>query len=137
MNFKGKEEIIKILQSNEFKELFKKNNITNVIVFGSFTSERFNEESDIDIAIIGTEKISFNSEMKISLKLEEMLGREIDLIDINDESVNNIIKIEALKSQYVIEYDKLLEEKREEYDRFYKENEEFWYFLDKAVLDYE
>lgn len=46
-----------------------------------------------------------------------------------------MIKIEALNSREVIIKDNLLEEAIELYDRLYKENEEFWYILDKVVLE--
>ena len=49
----SKEDILRLVKSNEFKEIFKRNNIENVIIFGSLTKDDFNEESDIDIAIIG------------------------------------------------------------------------------------
>lgn len=51
-----------------------------------------------------------------------LLKREIDLIDINDENVNNLIKIEALNSRFVIISDNLLEEARNHYDKLAKEN---------------
>ena len=101
------------------------------------SKENFTVESDIDIAIISSKKISINEELELSAELEELLGRSIDLIDINDENVNNIIKIEALKSKFIVTRDIMLDKTIEYYDKFYKENEEFWYLLDKEVLGYE
>lgn len=133
----NRDEVLKIIHSDLFKKIFLSNGITNVIIFGSLISGNFNEESDIDIAVISKNKISFDTELKVTLELEELLGRSIDFIDINDESVNNMIKIEALNSKEVIIKDNLLNEAIESYDRLYKENEEFWYRLDKVVLDSE
>ena len=133
----SRDEVLKIIHSDLFKNIFLNNGITNVIIFGSLALGDFNEESDIDIAVISKNKISFNTELNITLELEELLGRSIDFIDINDESINNMIKIEALNSREVIIKDNLLEEAIELYDRLYKENEEFWYILDKVVLDNE
>ena len=103
----SKEDILRLVKSNEFKEIFKRNNIENVIIFGSLTKDDFNEESDIDIAIIGENKISDTVDLNLTLELEDFLGRSIDLIDINDEEIENIIKIEALNSDMVIIKDRI------------------------------
>ena len=133
----SREEVLELINSDEFKNIFKKNNITNVIIFGSLANGDFNEESDIDIAVIAKEKIQFDTELKISLEIEEMLDRSIDFIDLNDDNINNVIKIEALRSKMIIMSDHLLEETLYEFEKMYRENEEFWYLLDKVVLDNE
>ncbi|WP_297638302.1 nucleotidyltransferase domain-containing protein [uncultured Clostridium sp.] len=131
---KSKEEILKIIYSDEFKSIFLNNNINNVIVFGSLSKNGFNEESDIDIAVIGDEKIKSSVDLKISLELEELLNRSIDFIDINDDEIDNIIKIEALNSDLVILKDKNYDIAFNKYDQIYKENNEFWSRLDRVVL---
>ena len=130
---KSKEEVLALVSSQEFKDIFLKYNIDNVIIFGSLSTDKFNEESDIDIAIIGSEKISSKLDLTLSLELEDFLGRSIDLIDINDEDIENIIKIEALNSDMVI----MKNEKYVYYDILFKENIEFWNRLDKVVLESE
>lgn len=131
----SKEDILRLVKSNEFKEIFKRNNIENVIIFGSLTKDDFNEESDIDIAIIGENKISDTVDLNLTLELEDFLGRSIDLIDINDEEIENIIKIEALNSDMVIIKDRIYEETYNYYDNLFRENIEFWSRLDRVVLD--
>lgn len=131
----SKEDILRLVKSNEFKEIFKRNNIENVIIFGSLTKDDFNEESDIDIAIIGENKISDTVDLNLTLELEDFLGRSIDLIDINDEEIENIIKIEALNSYMVIIKDRIYEETYNYYDNLFRENIEFWNRLDRVVLD--
>lgn len=133
----SKEDILRLAKSNEFKEIFKRNNIENVIIFGSLTKDDFNEESDIDIAIIGENKISDTVDLNLTLELEDFLGRSIDLIDINDEEIENIIKIEALNSDMVIIKDRIYEETYNYYDNLFRENIEFWNRLDRVVLDSE
>ncbi|WP_195999528.1 nucleotidyltransferase domain-containing protein [Clostridium sp. 1001271B_151109_B4] len=133
----SKEDILRLVKSNEFKEIFKRNNIENVIIFGSLTKDDFNEESDVDIAIIGENKISDSVDLNLTLELEDFLGRSIDLIDINDEEIENIIKIEALNSDMVIIKDKRYEETYNYYDKLFRENIEFWNRLDRVVLDSE
>ena len=131
----SKEDILRLVKSNEFKEIFKRNNIENVIIFGRLTKDDFNEESDIDIAIIGENKISDTVDLNLTLELEDFLGRSIDLIDINDEEIENIIKIEALNSDMVIIKDRIYEETYNYYDNLFRENIEFWNRLDRVVLD--
>lgn len=133
----SKEDILRLVKSNEFKEIFKRNNIENVIIFGSLTKDDFNEELDIDIAIIGENKISDTVDLNLTLELEDFLGRSIDLIDINDEEIENIIKIEALNSDMVIIKDRIYEETYNYYDNLFRENIEFWNRLDRVVLDSE
>ena len=133
-NLKSKEEILSIINSDKFKNIFLSNNINNVIIFGSIRNTSFNDESDIDIAVISEKPLDINTELKINLSLEEMLERDVDLIDINDNKVNNVIKIDALNSEIVILSDNLLNITREFYDNLCKENEEFWRILDREVL---
>ena len=133
----SKEDILRLVKSNEFKEIFKRNNIENVIIFGSLTKDDFNEESDIDIAIIGENKISDTVDLNLTLELEDFLGRSIDLIDINDEEIENIIKIEDFNSDMVIIKDRIYEETYNYYDNLFRENIEFWNRLDRVVLDSE
>lgn len=133
----NKSELLAIIESEKFKEIFIKNNIFNVLIFGSLYTEEFNEESDVDIAVIAQNKIPFKTEINITLELEKLLGRDVDFIDINDENINNIIKIEALNSKKIIINDELLNNAIEKYDRLYKENREFWEILDREVLNNE
>lgn len=133
----SKEKVLELINSEEFKKIFLENGITNVIIFGSLANGDFNEESDVDIAVIGKKKINFDVELKITLKVEELLDRNIDFIDINDDNINNIIKIEALRSNMIILSDSILEDTLYKFEKLYRENEEFWYLLDKVVLDSE
>lgn len=134
---KDKTHILSIVNSQNFRDLFTSKGITNVIIFGSLATGDFTPESDVDIAIISKTPISFNDELILTQKLEELLGKEIDLIDINDENINNLIKISALNSNFIVLKDNLLEEARILYDNLYKDNEEFWRILDREVLGIE
>ena len=75
--------------------------------------------------------------MNLTLELEDFLERSIDLIDINEEYIVNLIKIEALNSEMIIIKDDKYNEKFNYYDQLFKENIEFWSRLDKVVLDSE
>ena len=134
---KNKDDILNIVTRENFKRLFLNKGITNVIIFGSLANGDFTQESDVDIAIISKSQISFNDELRLTQELEELLDRNIDLIDINDENINNLIKIDALNSKFIIIKDNLLDEALIFYDNLYKDNEEFWRILDREVLGLE
>lgn len=133
-DIKSKEQILDIISGDEFKDIFLKKDINNVIIFGSLAKGDFTEESDIDIAVIPQTELSFMDEIDIEAQLEELFGRSIDIIDINDEDTNELIKIEALNSKFIVMNNEKLQNAQEFYENYYRENEEFWYFLDKAVL---
>ena len=133
-DIKSKDEILSIISSEQFKNIFLNKNIQNVIIFGSLSNDNFNEESDIDIAVIPDSEFTFNDEIDIESQLEDLLGREIDIININSDNVNVLIKFEALNSKLIVMKNDTLNTTIDYYENYYKENEEFWYFLDKAVL---
>lgn len=133
-DIKSKEEILHIIFSEEFKKIFINKNIENVIIFGSLNNDNFNNESDVDIAVIPDGKFTFNDEIDIESQLEDLLGRDIDIININSDNVNVLIKFEALNSKLIVMKNEILNNTIDYYENYYKENEEFWYFLDKAVL---
>ena len=133
-DIKSKDEILSIISSEQFKNIFLNKNIQNVIIFGSLSNDNFNEESDIDIAVIPDSELTFNDEIDIESQLEDLLGREIDIININSDNVNVLIKFEALNSKLIVMKNDTLNTTIDYYENYYKENEEFWYFLDKAVL---
>ena len=133
-DIRSKDEILSIISSEQFKNIFLNKNIQNVIIFGSLSNDNFNEESDIDIAVIPDSEFTFNDEIDIESQLEDLLGREIDIININSDNVNVLIKFEALNSKLIVMKNDTLNTTIDYYENYYKENEEFWYFLDKAVL---
>ena len=64
---------IKILKENGAKEVF---------IFGSIVNGKFNENSDIDIAVKGLAQQEF---FKVASELMFELENEIDLIDLDDK----------------------------------------------------
>ena len=118
-------EILDKLKSKELKNYLSKLDINNALVFGSIITDNFNEESDVDIAILGTSKLT----IKEILKLELFLERNIDVIDLNSDNLDIFIKIDILndgKSIYTTDNNKFLEKFIEKVDWYYRENE--YYF---------
>lgn len=72
--------------------------IKAVYIFGSFLKESFNEQSDIDLAVIFGKEIEkyqrFKLKLKILYELEKIIAREIDLLDF--ESIDLKMKHQVL-----------------------------------------
>ena len=74
---------------DDFKEdikkatkILKENGAKEVFIFGSIANGKFNEKSDIDIAVKGLEKKDF---YKVASILMFELENEFDLIDLDDK----------------------------------------------------
>jgi predicted nucleotidyltransferase len=70
------------------------------ILFGSVVTDRFNDRSDIDCAVFFDHKLSFEEMSRITGELEDLVGREVDLICLNQADI--IITMQALANGKVI-----------------------------------
>ena len=63
----------------------KQKEVLAVYVFGLFIKERFNENSDIDLALIYNKDADkfekFNLKLKFIADLKELVGRNVDIVD--------------------------------------------------------
>lgn len=96
---------------------FDQPEISAVYIFGSFLTERFNEQSDLDLAVIFGKELDkfkrFKLKLKMLYELEKLLKREVDLLDF--ESVDLRMKHQVLGGSliYCIETERrVLIEKR-------------------------
>lgn len=64
------------------------------IVFGSLTTSRFNQRSDVDCAVLFDKAPSFRECAQLSLDLEQALARDVDIICLNTADI--IITMQAL-----------------------------------------
>ena len=125
------------LKSEEVMNFLNKDNISTMLTFGSFNNDNFSEQSDIDIAIIGKHKIDLEEILEIELFLGRLLKREIDVIDLKSRSLNLFLKINVLNDGIVIysnDDNYNLEKLKDETDKIFKENEDFFWFRRKDVL---
>ena len=125
------------LKSEDVVKFLNKYNISSMLTFGSFNNDNFSEESDIDIAIIGKHKIDLDEILEIELFLERLLKREIDVIDLRSRNLSIFLKINVLNEgliTYTNDDNYNLERFKEETERVYKENENFFWFRRKDVL---
>ena len=131
--------ILKKLESVTVLNLFNKFNIKSVLIFGSITNDEFNEESDVDLAIVSDNIVDLDDILTIELLLENILNRDVDLIDLRSSSLDLFVKINILNTGKVIystDNNELLEHIYNETDRIYKENKNFIYFRKLDVLSW-
>lgn len=132
-----KAEIIEKLNSKEVTDIINKYNITTMIMFGSITNDEFDEESDIDLALLSSRAIELDNILEMELFFENLLNREIDILDLNSESLDLFVKISILNTGKVIysaDNEKSLNILYNETDKIYRENENFIYFRKVDVL---
>ena len=121
--------ILDKLDSNELKSYLNNINVNSVLVFGSLINGDFSEESDVDIAVLGTSKLPIKDILKLELFLEDLLERNIDVIDLNSDTLDIFIKIDILntgKSIYSIDNNTFLQDFLDKVDWYYRENEHYF-----------
>ncbi len=131
-----KEEILNKLKSEEFTGFIKRFDIINIAVFGSILTEEFNEESDVDIAVLGRGSFSLDDILEVELFLERFLEREIDVVDLKSKTLDIFVKISILNSCEIIYStdNKVFEEFCDDVEWIYRENENFIHFRKVDVL---
>lgn len=135
-NLYDKEKIISIIKSQESIDLFKKQNINSVILFGSIATDEFEDYSDVDIAILSKDEIKLDSIMDLEDKLSTMLKREIDIVDLNGKEIDLRFKVSVYDDSVVV-YNDELDLYTKDYNKtdiIYKNNEEFRYFRERDVI---
>lgn len=89
----------------EIKKICKTYDVKTMYVFGSACSDKFSDNSDIDILIsfkdISIEKYTDNY-FKLHYKFEELFGRQIDLL--TDNSLSNPYLIESIEETKQLVY---------------------------------
>ncbi|WP_354094253.1 type VII toxin-antitoxin system MntA family adenylyltransferase antitoxin [Clostridium gasigenes] len=94
--------ILEKLNSDNLKKYFIKLGVSTALVFGSVLTDEFNEESDVDIAILSSSKLNIKAILNLELYLEDLLDRPIDVVDLNSEKLDVFIKIEILNNNKLI-----------------------------------
>lgn len=129
--------ILEKLKSDEFKAKAKELNLKTALIFGSVITDEFNEESDVDLAILSEEKLKLSKILNLELFLEDLLGREIDVVDLNSDNLDIFIKINILntgKTIYTSDDDNALASLIDKVEWYYRENETFFSFRKRDLL---
>ena len=133
----SKEEIISLLSSKESLEISNKYPLTSMLAFGSIITDDFTEESDVDLALIGDSPIKLDNILDLELFFENLLNREIDILDLRSSNLDLFVKINVLNNGQVLystDNNKNFNMFYDENDRIYRENENFIYFRKLDVL---
>lgn len=83
---------MKLIENNIQKivALCRKHKVNKLFVFGSILTNRFNDKSDVDLLVaFNKSEVSdyFNNYFDLKYSLEELLGREIDLLE--EQTIKN------------------------------------------------
>jgi len=65
------------------------------IVYGSAASNRMNENSDLDIAVAYTRRLSWRDRAELCSRLEEVAHRRVDVVDLN--AADPILKMQVVR----------------------------------------
>lgn len=86
-------------------DLCKKHNVKELYLFGSFLTDSFSNESDIDF-LVEFNDIDvleyFDNFMDFKEKLEKLLGREVDLVE--NQAIRNPIFRRSIEKQKQLIY---------------------------------
>lgn len=130
-------EIHQRFQGEQFNGLMEKYNIKDALLFGSYGTDEFSDYSDIDIAVISDDSLPLDTLIDLELKLEPMLGRKVDIVDLNSINLDMGIKAEIL-NRYEIIYstddNKAVEILLDRVSWWFRENENFLYFRERDLL---
>lgn len=75
---------------NQIDELCRRYNVRRLFAFGSVLTDRFNDESDIDLIVDFDKKAIediFNTYFDFRYALEDVFGRKVDLLE--DQPIRN------------------------------------------------
>lgn len=112
-----------IMNSKVLKEFFEKNDdILLAFVFGSVAKGRERGESDVDIAVLFSNKPPFKRSFEIKDEISDILKKEIDIAVLNDASP--ILCMQVLKNGKII-----FERKKGEYSKFFVNTSKLYYDL--------
>lgn len=112
-------------------EAFTRDDIDACYIFGSFLTNRFTEESDIDIAILGS--IELEDRLYIEGILEEKLGRAIDLVNIEELQKNMQLQIISRNKKVIFKDNENTDRYLYELNKWYKEEYPFWVKMQREI----
>ena len=122
--------MLHVLEELELSKIAKKYKLNSILLFGSILTSDFNEESDIDIAVLGDLPLDLDEVFELEMYFEDQYKRAIDVVDLRSESLDFFIKVNILNTAKVIytcDHEKMLDDIKEQAQWYYKENETFFF----------
>ena len=93
---------------DQIKKICSEHKVEQLFIFGSITTDKFNNQSDIDILIQFSSLINpldyFNNYMDFKEKLVSLLNREIDIVE--NQAVRNPIFRKILDRDKILIYER-------------------------------
>jgi len=78
------------MKNKDLMAIFKENNVSFAYLFGSLASGNFNQDSDIDIAVMlpfeMKKKERFDLRLKLMGEISKILKKKVDVVVLNDVS---------------------------------------------------
>ena len=87
-------------QKLKIKKIAKKFQLKLVIVFGSFASGKNNEDSDLDIAVLGSKNIFFEDKISLNNEFSSILNKNVDLSVLN--TANPLLLFEVSRNSILL-----------------------------------
>ena len=93
---------MKITQDQKLKiaKIAKKFKLKLIVVFGSFANGRNRDDSDLDIAVLGSREVSFNEQISLTNELSLIFNKNIDLSVLN--RANPLLLFQASKNPILL-----------------------------------
>ena len=98
---------MKLIENNSQKiiALCQKHKVGKLFVFGSILTDRFNDDSDVDM-VVDFDKVTLedyaDNYFDLKFSLEEIFGREVDLLE--DKAIRNPILRRNIDNSKVLVY---------------------------------
>ncbi|MEI8343581.1 MAG: nucleotidyltransferase domain-containing protein [Candidatus Moraniibacteriota bacterium] len=71
-------------QQVKLNKVLKKYRLKLIILFGSFASGKNHKDSDIDLAVLGLEQVSFENQIALINEFAQIFSQEVDLTVLNN-----------------------------------------------------
>ena len=129
--------MLELSKDLELDKIAKRYHLNNIMLFGSALTDAFNEYSDIDIAVLGATPLELDELFELEDFFENQFHRAIDVVDLRSESLDFFIKVNILNTAQVIfdrDSERMLTQFKERVERYYRKNENFFYFRRMDVL---
>jgi len=85
---------------DKLREIFRRNNVRRIALFGSFAREDAGPESDIDLLVTFSGRAGLMALVKLERELSEELDRKVDLL--TENSISPYLRDRILSEQKVI-----------------------------------